>query len=66
MMHAAQLFAVWQARRKYGAAAECKLLIQTELKQDGASFEARISHRDRPGSGEPFYFTVVLDRAPDI
>ena len=39
-MHAAHLFAVWQARRKYGAGAECKLLIQTEVKQEGASFEA--------------------------
>jgi hypothetical protein len=64
MMHAAHLFAVWQARRKYGAAAECKLLIQTELKQEGARFEAVIAHRDRPGLGEPFHFTVVIDRSP--
>jgi hypothetical protein len=64
MMHAAHLFAVWQARRKYGAAAECKLLIQTELKQEGARFEAVIAHRDRPGLGEPFRFTIVIDRSP--
>ena len=61
-MHAAHLFAVWQARRKYGAAAECKLLIQ--LKQEGARFEAVIAHRDRPGLGEPFHFTVVIDSSP--
>ena len=31
MMHAAHLFAVWKARRKYGPPAECKLSMQTEL-----------------------------------
>ena len=67
-MHAAHLFAVWQARRKYGAAAECKLLIQTELKQDGARFEAVIAHRDRPARklivGNPAIRTRLAVSAP--
>jgi hypothetical protein len=65
VIHAARLFALWKARRTYGPAADCRLLLQTDLNEQRASFEALIAPGDRPGSGKSFHFAVVIDRAID-
>jgi hypothetical protein len=44
---AARLFALWSARQKFGPVAECRLLMQIALKQEGASFEALIGKQPK-------------------
>ena len=65
LMHAAFLFAVWRARRKYGAGAKCtRLHIQIEPGPDGGTFEAHLTNRNgiNGTDSEPYLFTVVVDR----
>jgi hypothetical protein len=59
LTHAAKLFAIWRARRKYGARAHCsRLELQTDLGVDGATFNAVIN---APSGAEACQFTVLVD-----
>jgi hypothetical protein len=59
LAHAAGLFALWRARRKYGARGDCsRLELQTDLGVDGATFNAVIN---APSGAEACTFTVLVD-----
>ena len=58
LMHAAFLFAIWKARRKFGPGGICtRLVMQTEPGPDGASFEATLT---KGVISEPYRFTVLV------
>jgi hypothetical protein len=60
LMHAALLFALQMARRKYGPKGRCiRLDLGSELRLEGATFEASVG---TPAGGEPCRFTVRVDR----
>ena len=59
LAHAAKLFALWLARRKFGARGQCSQLeLQTDLGVDGATFNAVIN---APSGAEACQFTVLVD-----
>ena len=59
LLHAAFLFAVWKARRRFGPGAICsRLVLHTEVAADGASFEATLT---KGATSEPYRFTVLID-----
>jgi hypothetical protein len=60
LMHAATLFALWQARRTYGLKGRCSdLKLHAELGQSGAIFEAHIDAPSR--RGQTYRYTVLID-----
>jgi hypothetical protein len=57
LQHAASLFALWKARRKFGPRGQCvQLVVQNEIK-DGARFEVRLLGTAGL-NGEIYRFTV--------
>jgi hypothetical protein len=60
--HAASLFALWKARRKFGPCASCVQLTLQEKLVNGAKFQVRlIGQKGVPG--ETYRFTVMVDGA---
>ena len=60
--HAASLFALWKARRKFGPCASCVKLVLQEEVVNGAKFQVRIiGLKGLPG--ETYHFTVMVDAA---
>ena len=60
--HAASLFALWKARRKFGPCGKCVQLVLQEGIKDGARFEVRLIGNG--GSvGETYRFIVMADGA---
>ena len=56
--HAASLFALWKARRKFGPCGKCVQLVLQEGIKDGARFEVRLIGNG--GSvGETYRFIVM-------
>jgi hypothetical protein len=59
LAHAAELFALWKARRTYGPKASCRRLdLRAQLEPNGATFEAVI---DAPSGSETCLLTVLID-----
>jgi hypothetical protein len=67
VMHAALLFALQIARRRHGPKARCsKLDLHSELRPDGATFEAFIGIRQGDAiAGESHRFSVLIDHRGD-
>ena len=60
LAHAASLFALWKARRKFGPSGRFVQLVLQEEIRGGSSFEVRLIGND--GSvGEIYRFTVMVD-----
>ena len=62
LMHAAFLFAIWMARRKFGPQAACtRLDLQAESAQ-GATFEVALTNTNGGSLRELHRFTVLVYR----
>ncbi len=60
LMHAAFLFAIWKARRKFGTAGTCTRLDMLVESAEGAIFEADLIDPNRRPLREAFRFTVLV------
>jgi hypothetical protein len=60
LIHAASLFALWEARRRFGAGGRCDEPVLQEEIADGARFEARLLACNEPQS-ETYRFTVTRE-----
>ena len=59
LLHAAFLFAVWKARRRFGPGGICsRLMVHAELTPYAGSFEATLA---KGVIHEPYRFTVLID-----
>ena len=59
LLHAAFLFAVWKARRRFGPGGIfSRLMVHAELTPDAGSFEATLT---KGVTHEPYRFTVLID-----
>lgn len=60
LVHAASLFALWKARRKFGPCGRFVQLVVLEQIRGGSTFEVRLIGNDG-AVGEIYRFTVMVE-----
>jgi hypothetical protein len=64
LVHAASLFALWKARRRFGPSGRFVQLVVLEQIRGGSTFEVRLIGNEG-AMGEIYRFTVMVDDDPN-